>query len=183
MDYFDWLCMIAIPDGGKRADYALVLITLMEVPFRWYIRRDENRALDGLELRDIYEDETGEVCDQDGECTVLEMMVALAIRCNDEIMYDPDDPKRADRWFWVMIENLGLDVFEKKVAIQGSKTSTFDSDCDAKNEILDILDEFMAKNGCKWLFSKKKHPPNFDKMELWYQLNHYLMDHFGANFG
>ena len=168
MDYFDWLCMIAIPDGGKRADYAKLLMTLMDIPFVWHVSRDRNRAADGLELRDIYEDETGELCDQGGECTVLEMLIALAIRCNDEIMYDPDDPKRADRWFWMMIENLGLDIFVDK---NFSKVS-----------ILDILDTFMDKNGQKCLFPVQNCPQNYPQMELWSQLNWYLMRRFGGSF-
>ena len=168
MDYFSWLCMIAVPDGYKRVDYAKLLVTLMDTEFYWVIPRDENRAADGLELRDIFEDQTGEVCDADGHCSVLEMLVALSIRCNDELMYDPDDPKRADKWFWMMIENLGLDIFVDK---------KFD-----KTAILAILDDFMAKNGQKWLFPISKTATNFQKMELWYQLNHYLMWRFGGNF-
>lgn len=169
MSYFDWLCMIDIPDGDQRVEYAKLMCVLMDTEFRWVIRRDENRALDGLELRDIYEEETGEDCEESGPCSVLEMLTALAIRCNDEIMYDPDDPKRADRWFWMMIRNLKLD---KNVGGFFSGT-----------KVLSTLANFMDKTGKNELFPVKNPPRNFYRMELWYQLNWYIMEHFGGDFG
>ena len=169
MSYFDWLCMIDMPDGDQRVEYAKLMCVLMDTEFRWVIRRDENRALDGLELRDIYEEETGEDCDFSGPCSVLEMLTALAIRCNDEIMYDPDDPKRADRWFWMMICNLKLD---KNVGGFFSGT-----------KVLSTLANFMDKTGKNELFPVKNPPSNFYRMELWYQLNWYIMEHFGGDFG
>lgn len=41
-------------------------------------------------------------------CSVLEMMIALAIRCEEHIMDDPDVGNRTGQWFWNMIVNLGL---------------------------------------------------------------------------
>lgn len=171
MDYFDWLCMIAIPNGYQRSRYSKVLMLLMDTPFHWTIPKDENRARDGLELRDIYTEETGEGCRHGGPCSFLEMLVALAIRCNDELMYDPEDPKRADRWFWLIFQRLGMDVFEDK---------NFQKQ--TPNEILAILDGFVDKNVkmCPFLFPKPPH--NFEKMEIWYQLNHYITWRFWGVF-
>lgn len=172
MSYFDWLCAIVIPDPERRVDYAKLLCTLMDTEFRWVVRRDKNRAIDGLELRDIFEEETGEGCDVGGPCSVLEMLTALAIRCNDEIMYDPDDPKRADRWFWMMIHNLGLDFYVDE---------RFDRRAVAK-KIDDFMDRNYGQNGqnCPFFLSKTVH--NFVHMEIWYQLNHYLMEKYGPSF-
>ena len=33
-------------------------------------------------------------------CSVLEMMIALAIRCEEHIMDDPDVGNRTGQWFW-----------------------------------------------------------------------------------
>ena len=49
MSYFDWLCMVAVPDGYRRLEYSMLLNTLMETEFYWLVPRDENRARDGLE--------------------------------------------------------------------------------------------------------------------------------------
>lgn len=172
MSYFDWLCMIDIPDGDQRVEYAKLMCVLMDTEFRWVIRRDENRAMDGLELRDIYEEETGEDCDESGPCSVLEMLTALAIRCNDEIMYDPDDPKRADRWFWMMIQNLRLDIFTNNHFNEGK----------ISQKIENFMDRNYGQNGqnCPFFLSKNVH--GFVHMEIWYQLNHYLMEKYGPTF-
>ena len=81
--------------------------------FYWSVDHDENRAEDGLNLRERFADEFGydyDFLDGPGssECTILEMMVALASRCENEIMYNPDEGDRTWVWFWGMIENLGL---------------------------------------------------------------------------
>lgn len=175
MSYFDWLCMVAVPDGYHRLEYSMLLNTLMETEFYWLVPRDENRARDGLELRDLYEQETGETCDFDGPCTVLEMMLALAMRCNDEIMYDPEDPNRADQWFWTMICNLKVDVFDNK---HFSKIDTEE----ILEKFLDRKYENFGQGVCFCLFPPPKLSTNFYRSELWYQLNWWIMRHFGGYF-
>ena len=167
MDYFDyysWLCMWAIPDGKKRSDYSQLLRALNEEEFVWSVDHDENRAADGVALRDIYEDETGEWCDQGGPCSVLEMLLALAIRCDTEIMYDPDDLNRADKWFWMMVKNLGLDIF-----VDGNFVH---------NEFETAINRFLGrkygKNGQFCLFPVPEMSNKFRHVELIYQLNYYL---------
>lgn len=172
MSYFDWLSMIAVPDGYKRCDYQKLLNALMDTEFWWVVPRDRNRAEDGLELRELYEEETGEGCEFGGPCSILEMLLALAIRCNDEIMYDPDDPKRADKWFWMMIENLELDRFVNE---------KFD-----REAVRDILEAFCGRKVDKkvstWLFPIPKMSTSYRKMELWYQMNYYLKWRFSEYF-
>ena len=165
MDYFSWLCFWAVPDGSKRRDYSQLLLALHDIPFRWSVAHDENRAGDGLQLRSIYEDETGEWCDEESpDCTLLEMFLALAIRCDTEIMYDPDDLNRADRWFWMMIENLKLDKFTDE---------NFDY-----GQFLDICGQFMdrnyGKNGQNCPFWVPDLSMKMRKIELFYQMNYYL---------
>ena len=36
------------------------------------------------------------------------MMIALAIRCEEHIMDDPDAGDRTGQWFWSMLVSLGL---------------------------------------------------------------------------
>jgi len=172
MNYFDWLCMWAIPNGEKREDYRKLMLALYDFDFYWSVSHDENRAEDGIQLREIFENETGEYCDKVGECSLLEMFLALAVRCNDNFMYDPDDPKRADRWFWMMIENLDLDIYT--------------DDSFNYSEVSDICEHFCSRN-----YSKTGHycafyyPENIRKlagMELFYQLGHYLKWRFSENF-
>ena len=76
--------------------------------FRWFIKNDVNRASDGVYLRQLYFDEMGVDSGKDGPCSILEMFVALAIRCENELMYDPDEGDRTSEWFWIMMDNMGL---------------------------------------------------------------------------
>ena len=57
----------------KRAKYQLLLKTLFDIPFEWYLPMDKNRADDGLSLRVLYFNETGNRFDQFIPCTVLEV--------------------------------------------------------------------------------------------------------------
>ena len=64
---------------------------------------DRNRALDGLALRDKY----GYSGDPDEEpCTVLEMLIALSLRIENQFMTNYDEGDRTSMWFWIMITNI-----------------------------------------------------------------------------
>lgn len=72
---------------------------------------DDNRISDALELRErfIYENEFSPWDSLErGDATVLEVMVALAIRIEESIMTDPNYGDRTGQWFWNMIVSLGL---------------------------------------------------------------------------
>lgn len=66
---------------------------------------DFNRIEEGLKLRhDLgFEDSL-----YNKPCSVLELLIALAIRIEQEIMYNPEKGDRTSQWFWEMIVNLGL---------------------------------------------------------------------------
>lgn len=105
-DYFYWL--ITNISNGHEDSYIMLLKELFDTAFVYSLERDANRAHDGLDLRDRYSDEMCIDLDLEGPCSVLEMMVALAIRCETDIMYSPELGDRTYIWFWCMIENLGL---------------------------------------------------------------------------
>jgi len=105
-DYFDWL-VNTISDGREKS-YTMLLKQLFDTSFIYSLERDENRAHDGLNLRDTYFCNMDVDLDDLGPCSVLEMMIALASRCETDFMYDPVAGDRTCVWFWLMIENLGL---------------------------------------------------------------------------
>lgn len=113
-DYFKWICGL-IANRVKGISYKNLLRYLFDTDFIYELERDENRAIDGIDLRykfgyynDIPEDAIGDYLDN-RPCSVLEMMVALCNRIEDHIMSDADFGDRTGQWFWGMIENLGLD--------------------------------------------------------------------------
>lgn len=171
MSYLDWLAIIAMPDGELRCKYAQVLYLLDQIEFTWTMYSDRNRATDGEHLRVVFEDETGMFCDKSGPASVLEVLVALASRCEEQLMYDPDEGDRTYVWFWEMFENLGLDLFEDE---------WFD-----KQEVLEIVRRFLEReyypDGYLGAFWIPKYEKDMRKIDLWYQLNYYMQEKFFKN--
>lgn len=141
---------------------------LRSIEFTYIIPRDENRAQDGLDLRcrfasmnNYNPDIAYEI---DGPCSVLEMMIALAIRCEETIM---DDPKKGDRtvqWFWIMINNLGL---------SDQTDGRFDK-IFVTEAIQKFLNREYAPDGRGSLFRIRNCRKDLRKVEIWCQLNWYL---------
>ena len=113
--YFNWLYQLVCNDlYSVRSSHRKLLMRLHSIEFSWLIDLDENRAYDGLGLRRRFEYESA--CDQglmdlyfrDRPCSVLEMMIALSMRCEESIMTDPNCGNRTGQWFWSMIVSLGL---------------------------------------------------------------------------
>lgn len=168
MNYFDWLAMIAFPDGEKRSYYVEVLKGLYDIDFGWVLDRDQNRAKDGEQLRVMFEDETDCPCEKYGPCSVLEMMLALAMRCESQIMYDPDEGDRVHIWFWEMFRNLGLDELGE---------DDFD-ELIFSSIIQRLLGREYSKDGRGGLFYIPNCHRDMRKIEIWYQLNFYLQEYF-----
>lgn len=84
-----------------------LFMELYSYDFTWprSIPGDANRADDGLQLRhslgfsDIL---------QDKPCSILEMLIALAIRIENDVMHSSEEGDRTAQWFWEMIVNMGL---------------------------------------------------------------------------
>lgn len=114
--YFNWLSNIVC---GRRLSnyisYNKLLMCLHETDFRYLIARDQNRGEAGISLRyrfaihEGYEDSPEIITDYiDGPCSVLELMVAIAIYMEEHVMDNPDIGDRTGQWFWGMVVNLGL---------------------------------------------------------------------------
>lgn len=182
--YFDWLCEKV---GGIENHYFL-LKRLFKREFYSIVPNDDNRALDGLELRHQYNDENncldwavniidGKIADAnlDGPCTILEMMVALARRCEWGIMHDDELGDRTDFWFWELCKNVGLDKYTD---------DNFDEHFDIEiDRIVDIVVERRySKYGKGGLFPLKNYKKNDyadqRNVELWYQLSNWLNENY-----
>lgn len=167
MTYLDWLAD-CVCDDIQRASYQKLFSLMFDRPYYWFIDNDINRASDGENLRNIFANEAGVDSCKDGPCSVLEMFVALAIRCENELMYDPDTEDKTGEWFWIMMENLGLDQMT--------------DDNFSYDFVDDALDSFMDRTYCKDGNGGPFYIPgcrvDLRKTELWYQLNYYLQVNF-----
>lgn len=108
--YFQWLIGKI---GRKLSRSRMKLLRLLhDTQFTCVLEMDLNREDDGTELRYRFAEETGiympAVIEIDTRpCSVLEMMVALALRM-ETIMSDPDKGDRTEDWFREMLKSLGL---------------------------------------------------------------------------
>lgn len=169
--YFDWMCqLVCSKNRSKSLPYQKLLHHLNNMDFVYILGIDGNRAEDGVDLRYRFGDEFGYIgaevatCLDNRSCSILEMMIALAIRCEEHIMDDPDIGNRTGQWFWNMIDNLGL---------ASMNNVSFDS-----NYIDDVIQKFVdreyGRNGEGGLFTVKHCRRDLRSVEIWYQMCWYL---------
>ena len=163
--YFRWLLKEIDYDEMKKraADYSYLLRYLFEREFYWDVPHDDNRAADGVQLRII----AGINADL-GRCSILEMMVALARRIDKEILPDFDNGENAGRWFWMMIENCGASKYDNGHWNAEEVAYIFSS----------VLYRGYEFDGSGGFFPLKNAEKDQRKVELWYQMQSYLIDNF-----
>lgn len=166
-DYFEW--MYELVDGGDYSEvtsYRQLLTFLHDVEFVYFVPYDENRAAEGIALRYQYccqhDCEDLEVY-LDGPCSVLEMMVALAIHC-ENITDDPSLGNRTAQWFWAMITNMGL----------GSMTDSNYNEWLVNDVVTRFLNREYDADGSGGLFRVKGWNRDMRKAEIWHQLMAYI---------
>ena len=172
-EYFEWIySLVSNPNQLESFSYRYLLQHLHDIEFTYSIRMDENRAHDGVDLRRRFALNTGrlnEIDILDGPCSVLEMMVALAIRCEESIMDDPLVGDRTKQWFTGMIVNLGL----------GSMMNVHYDSYFVETTIQRFLNRDYEPDGRGGLF-RLRHPKcDLRNVEIWYQMCWYLDELFG----
>lgn len=137
------------------------------IEFTYTIPKDENRADDGIRLRRRFALQYQNVYDADiyldGPCSVLEMMVALALRGEETIMDDPLLGDRTGQWFWGMVTNMGL----------GSMVDERFNEKIADEIIRRMVDREYEPNGKGGLFTVNRGLDMRD-VEIWYQFMWHL---------
>ena len=169
-EYFEWMySLVARPTRRKALPYRKLLMCLHDIEFIYSITNDRNRAEDGVDLRYRFARERG--IDNvstylTGPCSVLEMMIALSIRCEEHIMDDPDIGNRTGKWFWDMVSNLGLHKMND---------TKFNKDFVCET-IRIFLNRDHGSNGEGGLFTVRNCPYDLREVEIWYQMCWYLDD-------
>lgn len=160
--YFQWICQIAM--NGEAENHQRLLRFLFDKDYRYILPRDANRESDGIDLRYRFGYASDAPLSQitfeldDSPCSVLEMIVALALRCEESIMRDFEMGDRTYEWVRNMLKNLDIffddDHFNE--AIVNHRVELF-------------LDRNYAPDGKGSLF-KLKHPySDMRYVETWYQ--------------
>lgn len=166
-NYFEWLLELVCEGRyAKRVHYSRLFHRLQEVEFTYSIPMDSNRAEDGVALRyrfgmlNDYDDNTITKWLGDGPCSLLEMMIALAIRCEEHIMGDPELGNRTGLWFWGMIHNLGL-----------TNMMDFSFDSEYVDEVINrLLNREYGPDGEDGLFTVRHRQEDMREVDIWYQM-------------
>ena len=128
---------------------------------------DNDRYRDGIGLRKLYAENTGDlkILQWDSDCSVFEMLIALAIKIDWGIMGIPTEDKTYF-WFWRMIHNLGLSKM---------RDDNFD-----EFYILDVIDNWLERNikynGEGGIFPLRNPETDQRYESTWDQLNYYLKE-------
>lgn len=177
--YFDWLCTKATGNycyfEGYRLfetySYYLLFSKLNNVKFKVTNVYDDNRYVDGIDLRyrfgyefNITREEIDYISELIGACSVFEAMVALAIKCEENIMSDPKYGDRTKVWFEEMLYSMHL-------------INSTDANYDEKyvSERINImLNKEYSYNGDGGLFTVECPPDDMRKYDLHTQMCWYL---------
>ncbi|MBO7450950.1 MAG: hypothetical protein J6U54_11355 [Clostridiales bacterium] len=167
-EYFNWMVNLV-----NATQYRRLLKHLYSTPFYYIIPMDHNRVEDGVNLRYRWGRENdipdpAIACELDCQpCSVLEMMLALAIRVEENIMEDPDLGNRTSKWFWDMIVNLNLG---------GQNDIRYN-----EYYVSEALTKFMERNykpdgSDGGLFTIANPRDDLRRVEIWYQAMWYLTE-------
>lgn len=170
--YFDWLCHMVASEKYPKRFYHKLLRFLHGQEFTYTIAMDGNRACDGIDLRYRFGHErridrriiATELDVQ--PCSVLEMLVALSIRCEEHIMADEEEGDRTGQWFWSMIENLGLGQMQDDI---------FDED-ETDHIVQRFLNREYGSHGEGGLVTITNPRRDLRSVEIWFQMMWHLND-------
>lgn len=170
--YFDFLCEIVwvqTPDGAKEME---LLRVLQGMEFYPLIPNDDNRCMDGLQLRDTYLDDGGaEQALPSGPCTVLEMLIGLSYR----LVFETEQSrweKTTQEWFWILIDNLDLSL----TANQNLSLDEYQEKIETN--IGNFLNRHYKSNGEGGLFPLKRTRKDQKRVEIWYQMSDYILENY-----
>lgn len=162
LKYFEWLCHF-VYDDRFQTRYDRLFDLMFRVDFFWLIPMDENRAVDGMNMRKEY----GIILDR--PCSLLEVLVALCRRVESQIAQNTELGDRTGEWFWIMISNMQL---------SGQTDEYFNEDyCLSRFDIL--LNRSFSPNGEGGLFVLDHPRQDLRYVDFWYHFMWYLSEQGG----
>lgn len=169
--YFKWLCNIVNIDSCySQLSYTKLLKHLNNVEFTYMIPTDRNRASDGINLRYLFADANSYTYDQINEafsgipCMILEMMIGLSYKLENDIMSDYRYGNREAQWFWNMITSLQLGNMDDE-----HYDKSYVNRC-----LIIFLNREYSYNGIGGLFTIDNPPEDLRNIEIWMQAMWFL---------
>lgn len=162
--YEKWLINKINPNHKK--EYNKLLHHLHCTPFRWFVPNDDCRESDGKILRDEfcihYSFRYSKVPET---ASILEVLIALAERLSWTI-----GVMNTSQSFWMMLKHLEISSFT-------------DDKYDGNDVVItNILEYFLRRDydfyGRGGLFPLKNPKEDQRKVEIWYQMNAYILENY-----
>lgn len=172
-DYFHWLYDRVVPvrEVDGMSSYWLVCTRMHELVFKALVPHDENRIVDGANLRNGFSSGIGKGLELDQanlllhDATVFEVLVGLAARAN--LMIEMDEMK----WFQLFLRNLKLDIFSDWYCLNHI-TGRIDR---ILNRFNDRTYRYSGHGGGLFPLSRPKDDQR--DVELWYQMGAFMTEH------
>jgi len=171
VEYKSWLINTACDLMSQYGSYQKLFEYLSERVFYSKILQDGNREADGKDLRYRFTEQSNGLYTYrdvylylDFPVSVLEVILALALRIEEHIMGDLNAEDRTSFWLYSMIESIGL---------SGMDDNHFYL-IEADRAIDILLDRAYQRNGRGGLFTVNNPSIDMRKHEIWYQMCWYL---------
>jgi len=167
--FFEWLyAQVADADvTDPSRTYWKLFKQLYTTEFFWIIPRDDDRIMDGQELRNEFTRRRRinrvPLDWLDLGCSVLELMVGLARR----IAFEDLDEGETHYWFWQLLRNLGLDDYTDDVDIPSE---------DIDEVLKQLIFRTYHPSGRGGFFPLKDPCDDQRDVDLWYQMGAYLLE-------
>jgi hypothetical protein len=164
--YLRWLYsqVGSVKTRSRSRTYWRLLRQLYTTEFVWLVPNDDNRVTDGRLLREEFlQDSQIEVVDENWMtlgCSFLEMLIALSRRLAFEGGGEPLE------WFWHLIDNVGMRDWTDDREISAEEIA---------DKINMVIWRTYKPSGRGGLFPLRSTRQDQREVELWYQLNAYLL--------
>lgn len=171
--YFDWLTMTVGMDRMQE-DYYEMAKCLHEKIFVPKLEMDRNRGGDGLQLRVDFQNGHGPwgTSVNRGPCTFLEFLIGLARRMSF-LMYGENCHHHTAFYFWKLIENLGL------MKCTDGKWYDINGEFFVEDAVSRVNERLYSGDGRGGLFPLRKAEKDQRGVEIWYQMQAWLMENSG----
>lgn len=188
--YFQWLCDLVKCDRGLSSFY-LLLGVMYQNAFLIKNKKDENRAEDGMSLRQEYLNEVApELYSQNDiedlksqPCSILEMVIGISKRMAFELVEEEPGDEDFVKYFWEIIDNLGLlDFDDMHFNIIGTDPNNDEHERENWKKVVGILQNLnnrkYDRNGRGGMFPLKNAEKDQRRVEIWYQMQAYIKEKY-----
>lgn len=164
-DYISWLGP-QLRDGHGNPDksYWDLLVLMFERPFGFVIPMDENRTVDGLDLRVEFAHSVHihpSAMEPLGPCSFLEVLIGLSRRLGFVAGGRPPG------WAWVLLGNLGLQRMSDPISQYKNRK--------VQEIMAAVIERTYLPDGTGGFFPLTRPDEDQTQVELWYQLNAYVI--------